>query len=70
MRVPAGLVWGKTSLAGERPPLTVSHVAFLPCARGDKEMDLWCLLLFFSFFFLGLFPRHMEVPVLGVELEL
>ena len=28
------------------------------------------MLLFFIFVFLGLHPQHMEVPTLGVELEL
>ena len=37
----------------------------------NKQLTLlFCDQTFFLFVFLGLYPRHMEVPRLGVELEL
>ena len=37
-----------------------------------QVMGIWQVFFFFFFFFvfLGLFPRHLEVPRLGVESEL
>ena len=39
--------------------------------RGSKNvLECFSIILFFFFFFLGPHPLHMEVPRLGVELEL
>ena len=47
---------------------------FLLAYREPTKLAAWanfiCSRFYFAFFFLGPYPRHMEIPRLGVELEL
>ena len=36
----------------------------------NQKLEEWSLFKFFFLVFLGLYPQNMEVPRLGVELEL
>ena len=58
-----------SSGVGHRSGLHLTPGTYIYCGCGQKKGDkkFW---VFFLFVFLGPQPRHMEVPRLGVELEL
>ena len=46
------------------------HILVDPCSSNPYCSKVNCLLFFGLFVYLGLHPWHMEVPRLGVKLEL
>ena len=60
------------SILKEHTTFTVSVIASTLCSvnRAAKMMIFFSLYFFFFFVFLGPYPRHMEIPSLGVKSEL
>ena len=65
-----GCVWERARCLWELSVLSTQFCCEPTTALKRKTFNDLLLIFFLSFVFLGLHPRHMEIPRLGVESEL
>ena len=62
--------WGTSSFFLCSGTVSIASKYSVPSKFENVGLEIFLRLYFYSFFFLGLQPQHMEVPRLGAELEL